>query len=178
MILAVLGGTRAGAQGQRERGEIDPSLLTPVTATPPGVREQFAGFYRLVSYPPHGNTPSGRIYYGADGEMCAMLLPQTRTALPRAGTPTVEDYQNLNRGLVAYYGTYDVDPPTGRIVHHLQGAWNPEWVGTDFFRWYVKDGDRITLRTSPNAAGMTRTMVSTIVAVAMTKLFTVGTVQL
>jgi hypothetical protein len=63
----------------------------------------------------------------------------------------VEDYQNLNRGLVAYYGTYDVDPPTSRVVHHLQGAWNPEWVGTDFFRWYVMDGNRISLRTSPNS---------------------------
>jgi hypothetical protein len=144
--IAALGGV--GVSAQRGRGNIDPSLLTPVTSTPPGVREKFAGLWRLVSYASHGDHPSGRVFYDTKGNMTGQLLP-VRKALPQ--NPTIEDFQNLNRGLVSYYGTYDVDPATNRVVHHLEGASNPAWAGTDFFRWYEISGSRLTLRTSPNS---------------------------
>ena len=81
--------------------------------------------------------------------MGAMLHPPTRKPLPP--NPTIEDYREANRGLIAYYGTYDVDEATHRVVHHIEAASNPAWIGTDFMRWYELTPTRVTLRTSPTS---------------------------
>jgi hypothetical protein len=79
--------------------------------------------------------------------MGAMLFPPGRRPLPQ--NPTIEDYRAVQRGLIAYYATYDVDESTTRVIHHIIAASNPAWVGSDFIRWYELSGDRLTLRTSP-----------------------------
>lgn len=141
----------AWAQG-RGRGQgpgLTPEQRAPVNSTPPGARDPLVGIYRLAVYAPHGDRPTGRIYYDAAGRMGAMLHQPERPALPP--NPTIEDYRAASGGLVAYYGTYDVDPSTHRVVHHLEAASNPAWIGTDFFRWYEIDGNRLTLRTNPTS---------------------------
>ena len=121
----------------------------PITNTPAAVREKFNGMYKLVIYQPHGDKPVGRIYYDRFGYMGAMLHPPSRKPLP--ANPTIEDYREANRGLIAYYGTYDVDEATHRVVHHIEAASNPAWIGTDFMRWYELTPTRVTLRTSPTS---------------------------
>jgi hypothetical protein len=79
-----------------------------------------------------------------------MLFPPGRPRLPQ--NPTIEDYRSLQRGLVAYYGAYDVDESTNRVIHHIQAGSNPAWIGTDFVRWYELSGGRLILRTSPSSA--------------------------
>jgi hypothetical protein len=119
----------------------------PITSTPPGARDRFAGVYRLASF---GNTPQiGRIYYDRAGRMGAQLHPPGRKPLP--AMPTVEDYREMLRGFVAYYGTYDIDESTRRVAHHIESASNPAWIGTDFIRWYEFEPGRLILRTQPNA---------------------------
>jgi hypothetical protein len=150
--MAMAGGVVLDAQrggGGGGRANIPPELLTPVNSTPPGVREKFAGAYKLIAYTAHGDQPSGRIQYDRAGQMFAMLLPAGRKPLPEH--PTADDYREMTRGVVAYYGGYDVDEATHRVVHHVQAGSNPAWIGTDFFRWYELDGNRLTLRTSPNS---------------------------
>jgi hypothetical protein len=123
----------------------------PIRSTPPGMREKFAGMYKLVGV---GNTVrTGRIYYDRAGRMGAMLHPPDRRPLPAApATPTVDDYREMVRGLVAYYGTYDIDETTRRVAHHIEAASNPAWIGTDFVRWYEFQPGRLLLRTRPDAA--------------------------
>ena len=153
--LAALTGVPVSARAQgrgRGRGQgtqLTPEQRAPVTSTPPGARDLFVGMYKLVEYAPHGDVPTGRIYYDATGRMGAMLHQPDRPRLPE--NPTLEDYQASTRGLVAYYGTYDVDPSTGRVVHHIEAASNPAWIGTDFFRWYEFEGNRLILRTNPSS---------------------------
>jgi hypothetical protein len=139
--LATLAGLQAPATTGRE-----------TIATPGSARERFAGMYKLVSFAPHGASPMGRIYYDRAGTMAAMLLPPGRKPLPEM--PTVDDFRNTQRGVVAYFGTYDVDEPTGRVIHHLQAGSNPMWIGTDFIRWYEFSGNRLTLKTNPNATNV------------------------
>lgn len=121
-----------------------------ITSTAPGLRERFAGTYRLVGY---GDPPRvGRIYYDRAGRMGAMLHPPDRRPLPSApAAPTADDYREMVRGLVAYYGTYDVDETTRRVAHHIEAASNPAWIGTDFVRWYELEPGRLILRTSPES---------------------------
>lgn len=140
---------RAQGRGGGRGAQLAPEQRAPVTSTPPGARDRFVGMYTLVEYAPHGDRPTGRIYYDAAGRMGAMLHQPDRPPLP--ANPTVEDHLAANRGLVAYYGTYDVDPSTSRVVHHLEAASNPAWIGDDFVRWYEFEGTRLILRTSPGA---------------------------
>ena len=153
---AALAGAPALARAQgRGRGQgpgLTAAQRSPVNSTPPGARTPFIGMYSLVVYAPHGDRPTGRIYYDAAGRMGAMLHQPDRPTLPE--NPTIEDYRAASRGLVAYYGTYDVDPSTSRVVHHLEAASNPVWIGTDFFRWYEFNGNRLTLRTNPTSTNV------------------------
>ena len=84
--------------------------------------------------------------------MFRILSSPTRKALPaEPAEPTVEDYRAMSQGLIAYYGTYDVDEATHRVVHHIEAAANPAWIDTDLTRWYELTPTRLTLRTSRNS---------------------------
>jgi hypothetical protein len=125
------------------------AVLAAATTTAWGqsVRERFIGVYTLAEYAPHGDEPTGRISYDAAGRMWAMLLPPGREPLTNASS--AEAYQATMRGLVAYYGTYEIDEATGRVIHHVEAASNPDWIGDDFVRWYRFEGT--SLRLSLNA---------------------------
>jgi len=114
--------------------------------TPLSVRRKFAGLYTLVKYRPHGDVPRGRIYYDVAGRMSAMLDPPGRTLL--SSSPTVEEYREFLRGMIAYYGRYSVDEKTSRVIHHVEAASNPIWTGTDLVRWYERRGDDLLIRTT------------------------------
>jgi hypothetical protein len=134
------GQTQPAAQPAGPRPAVYPEIPTK---TPASVREPFVGIYALVIYQPHGDTPIGRIQYDGGGRMWALLHPPSRPTLPQS--PTLADYQATNRGLVAYYGTFDVDQATSRVIHHVQAGSNPAWFGTDFIRWYKFEGNRLIL---------------------------------
>jgi hypothetical protein len=149
--MALIGAPELRGDGQaRGAAQAAGNQGAPITSTPPGARDPFIGMYRLISF---GNTKSvGRIYYDRAGRMGAMLHAPDRKPLPAApATPTVEDYREMLRGFVAYYGTYDVDVSTRRVAHHIESASNPAWIGTDFIRWYDFEPGRLLLRTQPKS---------------------------
>jgi len=49
------------------------------------------------------------------------------------------------RGVIAYYGTYDIDESTGRVIHHVEAASNPAWIGDDFVRWFRFEGPNLVI---------------------------------
>ena len=49
------------------------------------------------------------------------------------------------RGVVAYYGTYTIDEATQRVIHHVESASNPAWVGDEFIRWYRFEGPNLVI---------------------------------
>jgi hypothetical protein len=75
--------------------------------------------------------------------MWAMLLPPDRQ--PVTGSSTAEEVRDTMRGVVAYYGSYDIDESTGRVIHHVEAASNPAWIGDDFVRWYRFDGNKLVI---------------------------------
>ena len=58
----------------------------------------------------------------------------------------------LYSSMAAYAGTYTVHEDT--VVHHVDVAWLPGWVGSDQPRQLKLEGDTLTIRTQPirNAA--------------------------
>mgnify|MGYP003577086951 FL=1 len=120
----------------------------PQLSSAQSVQEQLIGTYRLARYAAHGEEPIGRISYDAAGRMWAMLLPPDRAPLGRDSTP--EQYRDTMRGVVAYYGTYTIDESTQRVIHHVEAASNPEWIGDDFIRWYRFEGPNLLISLNQN----------------------------
>jgi hypothetical protein len=112
----------------------------PHAAAAQSATKQIVGTYRLAMYSQHGDEPTGRISYDAAGRMWAMIFPPGRE--PVTQQSTAEEVRTTMRGVIAYYGTYTVDEATGRVIHHVEAASNPAWIGEDFIRWYrFQDGD-------------------------------------
>ena len=56
-------------------------------------------------------------------------------------------------GYIGYAGRYTIDADAGRVIHHVEAAFLPDWVGTDMIREYRFEDDILTLR--PPAVGGT-----------------------
>ncbi|HET7695497.1 MAG TPA: lipocalin-like domain-containing protein [Vicinamibacterales bacterium] len=119
------------------------------------MRERLIGSWRLVSYEtkdaagrtgrPYGNAV-GRISYDANGNMTGQVMRPDRPAV-EPGTEHAHQARTAFLGYIAYFGTYDVAPDGRSVVHHVQGALNPAWVGGDQVRQMRFDGDRLILST-------------------------------
>lgn len=99
-----------------------------------------------VSYPlgPHA---IGQIMYTPDGRMFAQLMR------PDSGRFASEDWRKATPeeksaawgNYFGYFGTFSIDPDNKAIVHHIEGSWFPNLVGTDQIRYFRLEGDRLLL---------------------------------
>ena len=64
-------------------------------------------------------------------------------------------------GYIAYFGTYEVAADGESVVHHVQGALNPAWVGGDQVRKLRFDGERLVLSADVRKSGAIVTHVLT-----------------
>lgn len=117
----------------------------------------FVGSWRLLSYElrlpsgvvakPLGDCPLGRILYLENGQMSAQvvgsMLNHLANAEPEQATP--EEADRAWRNYLGYWGTYTVDAAAGVVVHTVEGAWFPNWVGRKQIRRYRFNGDQLTL---------------------------------
>lgn len=122
------------------------------------LKAKLLGAWRLVSYTaesasgdvihPLGPNASGYIIYTADGHMSATVMtpsrPRFASADPMGGT--AEEHAAAAAGYLSYAGTFDVDEVLGVVVHHIDTALVPNWVGSDFKRKVTLDGDQLELR--------------------------------
>lgn len=85
--------------------------------------------------------------YFPDGHMSAIITSEGR--LPVA--PTDEKYHEKTSQLLstmaAYAGTYTVQG--NKVIHHVEVAWSPSWVGSEQPREINLDNDTLTIRTQP-----------------------------
>jgi hypothetical protein len=116
------------------------------------MKERLIGTWRLVSYEtiepggrrarPYGNA-EGRLTYDSAGNMTGQVMRPDRAPVDR-GDGSTPQVRAAYAGYIAYFGTYDVVNDT-RVVHHVQGALNPGWVGGDQIRSMRFEGDRLVL---------------------------------
>lgn len=93
---------------------------------------------------PWGEAPSGYLMYLPDGHMSAVLTAEGRKA---AAPGDEKQVAKLYSSMAAYAGTYSVHEDT--VVHHVDVAWLPGWVGSDQPRQIKLDGQTLTIRTQP-----------------------------
>lgn len=131
------------------------------------LKEDFVGSWQLIDYvtrlsdgtciEPLGGEPYGLGTYTADGWMSAHLMRRHRSPLGSARPALDEVAPNLlaatAAGYIGYAGRYTIDADAGRVIHHVEAAFLPDWVGTDMIREYRFEDDILTLR--PPAVGGT-----------------------
>jgi Lipocalin-like domain len=143
-------------------------------ATAAAERKKFIGTWKLVSgvskdevtgevrYP-WGRKPVGRLSYEESGRMFAQLMSPSRRpvgglssrgAAAAIASASADDMREMLTGFNAYFGTFDVDESSRTVIHHLQSALIPSWVGTDQRRHYEFAGpdELIILNTASQAA--------------------------
>lgn len=109
---------------------------------------------------PFGGTVDGHLTYTADGRMWAALQRRDR---PPLGTGTLAAASAEGRaaaaaGYLSYGGRYTVDGD--RVVHHVDTALFPDWVGEEQVRLVEWDGDDLILATLPETSVGGRTVVN------------------
>ncbi|HEX3348774.1 MAG TPA: lipocalin-like domain-containing protein [Acetobacteraceae bacterium] len=94
-----------------------------------------------------GPDPVGYIAYHADGRMTALVFRKDRPS--RSGAVlTDQEKVELFDTMVAYSATYTVEHD--RVIHHVDAAWNPTWIGSDLVRPFRLDGDMLTISGAPS----------------------------
>jgi hypothetical protein len=123
--------------------------------------ETFAGTWRLKeSYAetngakqafPLGEDTQGLIMYDAIGHMSAQLMSRERvrfsSRIPKEIPP--EEISRAYHEYTSYFGTYTLDVAAGTIVHHVEGALAPQWIGGDQLRYFKFEGALLVLKTPP-----------------------------
>lgn len=119
--------------------------------------EKFIGAWQLILWTtrradgtaqfPFGRAAIGQIMYSADGHMSCHLMMANR---PPLGAPSIYDVEDaaLGRAIRAYsgyFGTYSLDAEAGIVTHHVEGAWYPDWIGSQQPRRFRFEADRLFL---------------------------------
>ena len=140
--------------------------------SPPSVAQQLVGTWKLVAIDErdadgtrvvpldYGPEPIGMLIYDAGGRMSvhAMRRGRPRFASEDVHSATPDQARSALIGYGAYFGTYTVDEQAGIVTHHVEGALNPNWEGSDQRRRFSLDGDKLTLAPPEfPAAGQKRT---------------------
>ena len=71
-------------------------------------------------------------------------LESTDTGLDQALARYEEGVQLLGT-MVAYAGTFSLGKNV--VVHHIDTSWNQAWTGTNQIRYFVLEGDTLTIGT-------------------------------
>jgi len=134
----------------------------PVAATYDATaRRAVAGTWELVEHKTtlangdvrraFGSAPKGQFVFHPDGHTSVQIMNPERpdTALDDASD---DDVRALHRTYLAYFGSYDVDAATRKIVVHTTADLNPMNTGTDQVRFYEFEGDLMFLQPPAAAA--------------------------
>lgn len=120
----------------------------------PSARDQLIGLWQLVeqfNIAKDGQQvrvaerQRGRISWDRSGHVWVLLYNDGRKAASNPLMPTLEEYREMNSGLMTYYGSYEIDEAKQTVTHHLQAAANPSLIGTDLVRRYEFTGNRVAL---------------------------------
>jgi hypothetical protein len=97
----------------------------------------------------YGASPLGQLIYDSQGNMSVHLLTPD---LPKCGT---QDRRKCPDGAarsafdnyLGYWGRFKVSAGGKSVMHIIEGASAPDWMGTSQERFFELSGDRLTLTT-------------------------------
>lgn len=133
------------------------------------MKNRLIGSWRLVSYEteepggrrgrPYGRAV-GRLSYDGNGNMAGQVMRPGRAHVS-LGEGSAQQVRAAYLGYIAYFGTYEIAPDGTSVVHHVDAALNPAWVGGDQVRALRFEGERLVLSAAVAKSGETVTHVLT-----------------
>lgn len=93
-----------------------------------------------------GPDPVGYIAYHADGRMMASVFAKDRLSATAEGYEA-EEKAALHDSMLCYVAEYTLEE--GRVVHHVEKAWNPNWE-IDLSRPFTVEGNSLLISGAPN----------------------------
>jgi len=134
-------------------------VATPYSAA---ARQEVAGTWQLVEHKTtlpggdvrrnFGAAPKGTFVFHPDGHTSVQIVNPDRPATALTGASD-EEVRALQRTYLAYFGSYDVDPATKKIVVHTTADLNPMNSGADQIRFYELEGDLMHLQPASVPGG-------------------------
>jgi hypothetical protein len=138
-------------------------LLASGAATQQAPKDQFTGTWTLASisyvHPngakiePFGPNAKGMLVF--DGTRFAtqvMAANRPKFASNNRMVGTAEEYKAVSEGVVAYFGTYDVNNDTRIVTLHIDRSSFPNWEGTDQQRMFEFVGDELRYTAASSTA--------------------------
>lgn len=92
-----------------------------------------------------GPDPIGYIAYHADGRMMAYVQQRERPVADKL--PSVEQKAALFDSMLAYTASYKIEDD--KVIHFVDGAWNPAWGQTPLIRPFKLAGDVLVISGAP-----------------------------
>ena len=127
--------------------------------------DRFIGTWRLVSFVSRGadgretedfgSAPRGYLTYDEGGRMSVQIARGDAS-----GTAGPEDPGD-SPAYFGYFGTYSVDEKAGTVTHRVEGASEPNLVGTEQRRFFTWQGNGLVLGTRREPGGTDVTYVAT-----------------
>jgi hypothetical protein len=124
-------------------------------------RERIVGLYRLakvVRRAANGEetvanaNPTGRISYDKAGRVWVLIAPAGRKAPKDPRNVTLDEYKEMNAGVMGYFGTYEVDEAAKKLIIHIEAAANPIFNGTTIERAFTLTDTTLTMTVPGNPA--------------------------
>jgi hypothetical protein len=122
------------------------------------VRNKLLGAWKLVTWEipdstgtityPLGPHAIGQLSYDATGRVSAQLVQpdQPRFASEDWLQARTEEKAAAWSAYFGYFGTFTIDANAGAVIHHIEGSWFPNLVGTQQIRYYhFESNDRLVL---------------------------------
>jgi hypothetical protein len=132
-------------------------VLTAIAWGQSAIQKRFEGTWNMVGYEvrtaggqtlyPLGKDAAGRLTYDAAGHMSLQMMQrgQTRFHTEKPAEATNEELASAWRGYIGYYGSWTVDEKAQTVIHTVEAAWYPNYMGTRQVRHYKFEGRRLTL---------------------------------
>ena len=139
--------------------------VAPHASYTAAARKAVAGTWELVEHKTtmasgevrrnFGASPRGLFIFHEDGHTAVQIINPERPAATVAKA-TDDEVRELSRSFLAYFGSFDVDAATKKIVVHTTTDLNPTNTGADQIRFYELSGDLMYLQPppAPVAAGV------------------------
>ncbi|MFX1458869.1 MAG: lipocalin-like domain-containing protein [Promethearchaeota archaeon] len=119
------------------------------------INKKFIGVWELVSCDMKSKEgknlgkwkAKGRLVYNDKGYISAQLMGLDRPIFKsrKQYKGTVEEIKKAFNECSSYYGTYEIDEKSRRVIHHIESSLFPNWEGTIQERFFTFFDDQLEL---------------------------------
>lgn len=147
----------AHAYEQATRYRHPPASVPPLASS---FASRFVGTWKLVgieerdaggaSRPSPRGPSTGQLVYGADGRLSVQIMKLGRPAIASGAmaSATAAELKGVVDGFSSYFGTWELLPAEGCVVHVQDGNLTPNGIGSRAKRYYgFDDAGRLSLAT-------------------------------